>query len=475
MDSSIFTENNYSLNEYRDDLNKLMSFKDHLNALKKCVACLLTGYVIKERKEGGVIYTCIKRSNASDYFGFSVMYRDGKIKETTCLKLIKEIENELIRFDEVKLMGSNPRCLNIFRPPTGKYLEGIPEKIISFFETRVYNPIALHEELSSHAYRFRHPNAFIEKMFIHYSPNYGNCGKSLLAGILGLMYPGFANVAVQQQQITNTRFTGWVHDLLMLHIEELQNSNYRNHEFETVVKQITTKNGSGEKKGIDTKANEHHAIVGFNTNQKDLYGLIRADDATISRLVILYFKPKDESLNWDEFKSEIGLNDKCCTLQDSLNLGYSMYYYLKTKYDIKQSFSPCRYYEQEKFDLISKLRNENKNSIDSWLCELKDIDCDDYVPYEYKLLQTKKIKGVEYICIKCTQRDIGNSYIKFMRDTNTCTNTFKPDTIIQALIEKGFTKIKSQGYYWLRIEVEAFEKLRQTHDDDIEEVEFEMD
>ena len=62
-----------------------------------------------------------------------------------------------------------------------------------------------------------------------------------------------------------------------------------------------------------------------------------------------------------------------------------------------------------------------------------------------------------------------------MRDTNTSTNTFKPDTIIQALIEKGFTKIKSQGYYWLRIEVEAFEKLRQTHDDDIEEVEFEMD
>ena len=40
------------------------------------------------------------------------------------------------------------------------------------------------------------------------------------------------------------------------------------------------------------------------------------------------------------------------------------------------------------------------------------------------------VKGVEYICIKCTQRDIGNSYIKFMRDTNTSTNTFKPDTII---------------------------------------------
>lgn len=70
MDSSIFTENNYSLNEYRDDLNKLMSFKDHLNALKKCVACLLTGYVIKERKEGGVIYTCIKTFECFRLFRF---------------------------------------------------------------------------------------------------------------------------------------------------------------------------------------------------------------------------------------------------------------------------------------------------------------------------------------------------------------------------------------------------------------------
>lgn len=468
MEASIFTENNYSLNEYRDDLKRLITFEDHLKALKKCVACLTNGYVIKERKENGVIYTCLKRSNANDYFGFTIEYRSVKLIETTCVKFLKSVESELIRFDEVKLMGSNPRCLNKFRPPTGTYLEGIPEKIIEFFESRVYNPIALHEELSSHAYRLRHPNTFIEKCFVHYSPNYGNCGKSLLAGILSLMYPGFTNVAVQQQQLTS-RFTGWAHDLLMLHVEELQNSNYRNHDFETIIKQMTTKNGSGERKGVDTQASEHHAIVGFNTNQKDLYGLIRADEATISRLVILYFKPKDDLLNWDQFKSEIGLNDKTCTEQDAFNLGYSMYNYLKNVYDIRHGFSPCRYYEQEKFDLITKLRNENKNSIDSWLNELRYID-DEEAPYEFKLLERKMIRGIEYTCIKNTKRDLNNSYSKFIRDTNS-NNAFKIDTVIQTLIDKGFTNIKSNGIYWLRMSFEKFEKMRETSEE-VEEVEF---
>lgn len=470
--NSEFVDNNYTLNEYRDDLNKLIYYESHLNALKKCVAVLLDGYIIKTRCDNGIAYTCIKRSKTLDYFGFKINYKIGKkYEEKTCLKFIKDIEQDLIRFDGVKIMSSNPRCLSKYRPPTGVYLEGVPEKIISFFETRIYNPTALHEELSSHVYRLRHPNTFIEKCFVYYSPNYGNCGKSLLAGILGLMYPGFSNVAVQQQQLTS-RFTGWAHDLLMLHVEELQNSNYRNHDFETIIKQLTTKNGSGERKGVDTQAAEHHSIIGFNTNQKDLYGLIRADEATISRLVILYFKPKDESVNWNELKTAIGLNDKTCTEQDALNLGYSMYVYLKTKYDIKHSFSPCRYYEQEKYDLINKLRNENKNSIDSWLCELcYETDASD-VPYEFKLLQKKKIKGIEYTCIKNVKRDINSSYSKFIKETNS-NNAFKCDSVIQSLIDKGFTQVKSNGINWLRIPTIEFEKLMKP--DDVEEIEFDDD
>lgn len=477
MENENFTNNNYTLNDYRDEMPGLNSYEQHLSALKKCVACLLDGFVIKQRKSGGIKYTQIKRSKANEYFGFNIAYEPTPRKaktSTTALKFIKENESEFSIFDEVAIMGSNPRCLNLYRPPAGEYLEGIPEKIISFFESRVYNPIALHEELSSHAYRFRHPDSFIEKCFIHYSPNYGNTGKSLLAAILGFMYPNFANVAVQQQQLTS-RFTGWAHDLLMLHVEELQNSNYRNHDFETIIKQITTRNGSGERKGIDTQASEHHAIVGFNTNQKDLYGLIRADDATISRLVILFFKPKDDSFDWEEFKTSIGINDKTCTEQDRINLGYSMYVYLKTKYNISNKFNPCRYYEQEKYDLINQLRSSNKNSIDSWINELKYVNDKDndtgVIPYEYFILERKKIRGIEYTCIKNTKRDINASYTKFIKETNV-NNCFKVDSVIQALIDKGFKEVKSNGYPWLRIESQLFDKLRSNDNSDIEEVAF---
>jgi len=468
--TNCFVDNDYTFNQYREERQKLLSYEDHKNALKSCVASLLNGYVIKVRGEFGISYLQVKRSQASEWFGINIQYRAGKLIDTTVTKFIKEIDTELVQFDGVKIMGSNPRYLNLYRPPMGKYLEGVPEKVIKFFESRVYNPEALHEEFASHAYHLRHPNAFIEKCFVHYSPKYGNTGKSLLAAILGKMYHNFANVAVQQQQITG-KFTGWVSDLLMVHVEELQNTNYRNHEFETVIKQITTKNGSGEKKNIDVKAGEHRAIVGFNTNQEDLYGLIRADEATISRLVILYFKPKPADLNWDEFKTEIKLNDKINTEQDAYDLGYSMYHYLKYEYEIPNDFNPCRYYKQEKYDIIKQLQKTNKNSIDSWLNELRYQDDEDYdVPQEYRLLVRKSIRKVEFTCIKNTKRDINASYSYFIKENKT-NNCFKVDSIISYLQEKGFVAIKSNGIQWLRLETEKFKQLVDD-DSDLEEVEF---
>lgn len=478
---TVYRTSNYTFNEYKEPRTLILTEEEHKKLIQQCVAVKLNGFIIKERGENAFKYTEIKRSKMNEYFGFNIKYQKFIEKkdysgfvtvEEPLTKFIKSIEIQLAQFDGFKLMSSNPNYLNLYIPPTGTYLKGIPEKIIKFFESRVINPIALHEELASHAYRLRHPNSFIEKCFVHYSPNYGNCGKSLLAAILEKMYPNLANVGATQQQLTS-RFNGWACDLLMLHVEELQNSNYRNHDFEGIIKQMTTKMGSGEKKGVDTKACEHHAIIGFNTNQKDLYGLIRADEATISRLVILFFKPKPEDLDWDEFKTEIGLNDKVNTEQDAFNLGYTMYKYLKEEYDISNKFSPCRYYEQEKFDLIDTLRKDNKNSIDSWLNELRYDDADEsdeYIPNEYKLLVKKRIKGIEYTCIKNVKREINKSYSYFVKETNAST-TFKIDSIIQSLKDKGFKEIASSGIRWLRIETIIYEKLVDSLDS-LEEVEF---
>jgi hypothetical protein len=63
-----------------------------------------------------------------------------------------------------------------------------------------------------------------------------------------------------------------------------QNANYRNRELETTNERMTTRQASGKRKNRETADEEHGAIIGLNTDQPDLYGLIPGDDALISRL-----------------------------------------------------------------------------------------------------------------------------------------------------------------------------------------------
>ena len=80
------------------------------------------------------------------------------------------------------------------------------------------------------------------------------------------------------------------------------------------------KHGSVQKISINTTACENTAIVGWNTNKSDLYGLIRAPEAERVRMVIFWCKPKPDDLNWDNFKAEIGWNDARGLEQDKFNL-----------------------------------------------------------------------------------------------------------------------------------------------------------
>jgi hypothetical protein len=184
--------------------------------------------------------------------------------------------------------------------------------------------------------------------------------------MLGLLYPKLANVAAEQQQVTG-RFNGWACDLLMLHFEELQNDNYRNKEFETFIKQFTTPTGSGERKFKENGGDEkHNAILGFNTNQPDLYGVIRGDEALISRLALLHFKPKPDNLDWDEVKKDLLVNDDT----NLNNIGFTLYTDLKNNYKIPDRFKTSRYYSEDKNKLIEQLRGENKKNyrkLDLWV------------------------------------------------------------------------------------------------------------
>jgi hypothetical protein len=157
-----------------------------------------------------------------------------------------------------------------------------------------------------------------------------------------------------------------------------------------------------------------------------------------------------------------------------------MYIFLKTKYDIKPKFNPTRYYDQEKFEIPERLKKINKNSIESWLNELRyddDVGEEFSIPREYQILVRKTIRKVPYTCIKKTQRDIRSSYNYFMNEfkKDSSAPAFKIDTVIDTLVKKGFEEVKSNGILWLRIETAKFKKLLDTQKESVKEVEFDSD
>jgi hypothetical protein len=254
-------------------------------------------------------------------------------------------------------------------------------------------------------------------------------------------------------------------DFLMLHIEELQNDNYRNKNMETLLKQKTTREGGGQRKYKDAdKGENNNAIIDFATNQEDLYGMIRADEALLSRLVILHFRDitGNKQTFWETAKKELfGGNSET-------DIGFTLYKDLKENYEIYKGFSTCRYYGDDKLTLLSELRDKNKNSIDSWFQELS-MRSETYEEDTMGILVEKKNRQKEeFIAIQ--RSSIGKSYADYMRK-NPRGTAFKVDNVLKFLEEKGFTLVKAQGTYFYQIKKEEFEKLRKG--EEIEEADWE--
>jgi hypothetical protein len=149
------------------------------------------GVVLKKRNERGVIqYKFISGTEASNYLKL-------KSKIISNRGFITILPNKLLsdsefvpffaHYDEMDIYSSNPNFLNRFRLPQGTLMPNLGQSFIEFWRTRIENTDALEELFSSHSYRFRNPEVFIEKAFIQYDP-LGGAGKSTLSYMLGLMY-----------------------------------------------------------------------------------------------------------------------------------------------------------------------------------------------------------------------------------------------------------------------------------------------
>ena len=316
--------------------------------------------------------------------------------------------------------------------------------------SRVVNEKPLMEELYSHAYRLRNPSAFIEKFFIHHGP--GSSGKSFLAGGLAKIYPQLANPGAETDKATKDMFNSWLSENLMVHFEEADTDNYRNREFETLVKRITSPAGSSRAMYQTTKAVEHTAIVGMNSNDPTLFGLIRADEATLSRLVIIEFKERDfPEARWNDYKDQFYGNP---------DFAYSLYYYLKNDIEIPEDFHVNRYRSQEKDEFIQNARQRSRNSVELWVESLVD----DYVNGISSIAFKKHFRVGDYIYMNVTK--VNDSYRSYV-DRNKPRLPVQRDGLKNALEALGFKynraiKVSSHTIGAYLIEESEFIKLSQS-------------
>ena len=465
-----FIHSNYTINEYKRNSSSFNNIDEHIAALMKCVANDTNGgYFVRKfnGKDNNVHYEHLSLRGLKDCFDdlkVNIKLSDAekkKLKEQK--KAIKEYKtyslvnllttntykDRLSYFDGSAILSDNENVLELFIPPSGEYDRSLIENFIEFMKSRVIHEKPLMEELASHAYRFRHKSAFIEKFFVHYEEK-GESGKSFFTGCLASMYRNYANVAATPEQVVSDMFNSWQKNLLMLHMEEVQNENYRNKNMERVIKRLTTLESSGRGMYKETESVKNQAIVGFNTNQSDLYGLVRADKATLSRLVIIEFKPKTDDINWDEAK-ETFINNK--------NFAYSLYRYLLDDFEMPNYFNTCRYSSSEKDEFIRRACSRSKNNVESWL---EDAN-------ENELFAKQKWGDVEYYW--CNTSYIVSSYKEYCRD-NGEKFSFKRDNFIAQLIQMGFEEKKinvgeQRGVRALRIKANKFEELVKN---DIEEI-----
>ena len=412
-----------TIGDYKNESRFFTTIAEHYKYLIQCVAISQTGYIIKNRVANSYRYkevTINELRNQLD--GKAIMKLKKKvwnakkqeldeIDDTVSFNACKEIQEtlrpELAYYHKTDLFSDEEGVLSRYVPPSGDANPELAEKFIKFFESRVYNPEALHDMLSAHAYRLRHPSVKIEKVFILYSPPPGNSGKTFLSSAIDMLYPDLSVLGAREAD-AKSEFNGLFYEFLNVNFEELQNENYRNQFFEIIIKQTTNRKGAHRKMFHDVTQGEIKAIVSLCTNSKDLYGLIRADGSTLSRLCILSFKPGLRDEEWSTFKREVGL-DSSMPDYNKTQRAFAAAFWNHLRYTYKnpylkdlECYSPVRYRGSDKDRILAELRRNSERPptklIKALMLPAERVkECRDYQFSVLKRLKDRKIGPLVFI------------------------------------------------------------------------------
>ena len=385
------------------------------------------------------------------------------------------VAERLVYFNGTSIFTDSNEVLQLFRPPTEcKYDKELIEDYMKFIESRVIHPEALREEFASHAYRFRNKRAFIEKFFIHYDPA-GQSGKSFIFNAFEQIYGKDYAINADPKKILNDQFDSWKTKKLLVWMEEAepnkrQAMNYD--EMKAAVKRLTTRSTAARGMYEENKSAENAAIVGFNTNDETLFGLVRADQATIDRLVIIEFKRDGSKVDWVKMAHKYLENP---------NFAYSLYKYLCEDYVIYDGYTPNRYRSQEKNEFIQNAIINNKNSVLNWIETLSLPPESKNEVYNDSIFN--EFKGKDKTWLYSTKKAMITSYNEYC-SIRKIMKKFSDGELIKELVKLGFDEKtmhvnksqdgkvnKSSAMRVIRISKDEFMKFK-TEEDEDEDIDF---
>ena len=483
---ALFETSTTTIGKYKQQGRLIIDdLKRHYRMLKECIAISQSGYIIKESYGNSFRYRDINVGELRAILDFSTTLTlevEKKNEETgemekkevrVSFKPIKEIQSgelrtQLAYYHKTDLFTDEEGVLSRYVPPQGEANDKLAKRFIKFFENRIYNPEALHDMLASHAYRLRHPNVKIEKFFVSYSPadsieHKGNTGKTFLASAFDMLYPNLSFLGAREKEAMS-EFNSMLYDYLNVNFEELENENYRNQFFESFIKRSTNRKGIVRRLYHEAETDEIRAICSLNTNSNDLYGLIRADNAVISRLVILNFKPKLTNQEWDEFKDSVGLNDRDVNYKANCQkFAAAFYHYLRYTYEIPDGFNTVRYSGSDKDKIINDLRISSERLSMKFIKQLSIVGDTDDDDDDMDICRKYKQRGSDVVGVFISQSDLCDRWRNY---TSTLSQNERGRYTIQSVIDDlkrlGWSYKRSHSVNGYCITLEQFNEWKQS-------------
>lgn len=475
-----FETSTRTIDAYKESVNANMRADEHAEWIRETVAITTEGFIVRRRHNNGFYLAELNENGLRTILNFTIAIETETVStkgdtRTTTINIRKYKIMDLITdismrpdmkfYDGMELFTSDPHKLSRYVPPIYPEIDTAwAKRWLEFLRSLVSNQRAFDEEISSHAFRLRYPETFIEKCFVHYSKK-GNTGKTTLAWTLSLLYPKLSNPAVNHKQLTET-INGWTTDYMMIHVEELQGNEYADKSFAQWIKQATVRSASIRKMHQDTVAGQNNAIIGLNTNQTDLYGLATTSDGAVQeRLVILDFKDTGmDDVKWMAKYTEYGLNNTHPKFSAQVEkFAASLYHYLRYEYQIVEGFNPNRYYQPDKAAILKRLCEESGNLPTMFVNILgtrEDELYDNYeAPYDvFYLMRDNRSNNNEPKKVIIKLKELKSAWKKFLDEMGRDTTTYTLDKSVFPLLKNiGFEYGRKE--YGMGFEISDYAKF----------------